>query len=184
MPNRSYQLVNPVIEGTFQDVYEAKNPITAADNMWTNLTEHIVSHVPKFMFTMRDISSGRHYNFEVSENSNNNSYTINKLSKININKKIFDDFQTKVDTYNKVCEQKGGKKTRKRYDNSSSSDSSSCSPVPSLVKTSPIALFHYNPYIYYRYRNTTLNPELVAVTTPVFTPVFRPALGTFIGIWP
>ena len=54
MVNHSYQLVNPIIEGTFQDVYDAKTPIVAADNMWNNLTEHIVSHVPRFIFTMKD----------------------------------------------------------------------------------------------------------------------------------
>jgi hypothetical protein len=185
MPNRSYQLINPVIEGTFQDVYEAKNPITAADNMWVNLTEHIVSHVPRFMFTMKDISSGRHYNFEVREDANNGSYTINKLNNLKINKKDFEDLTNNVDKYSKICEQKGGEKKRTRYEkSSSSSDSSSCHPYPSLVKTSPIALFHYNPYIYYKPKSSILNPELVAITTPIFTPVFRPTLGTFIGIWP
>ena len=184
MPNRSYQLVNPVIEGTFQDVYETETPITAADKMWNNLTNHIVSHVPRFMFTMRDISSGRHYNFEVKENSSNNSYTINKLTNLKVNKKDFQNLSRNVDNYSKVCEQKGGKKKRSRYNNSSDSDSSSASPMPSLVKTSPIALFHYNPYIYYRRTSTTLNPEILAVTTPIFTPVFRPSLGTFIGLWP
>lgn len=184
MPNRSYQLVNPVIEGTFQDVYEGKNPITAADNMWSNLTEHIVSHVPRFMFTMKDISSGRHYNFEVKEDSTDGSYTINKLNNLKVNKKDFENLTSKIDSYNKVCEQQGGKKKRTRYDNSSDSDSDSYSPVPSLIKTSPIALFHYNPYIYYRNRTSLLNPELVAVTTPIFTPIFRPTLGTFVGLWP
>lgn len=185
MPNRSYQLVNPVIEGSFQDVYEAINPITAADDMWRNLTEHIVSHVPRFMFTMKDISSGKYHNFEVSENGKDSSYTINKLTKINIDKKEFENLLNNVDKYNKLYEQKGGK-TSKRYDDSSSSSSSSSSDnhMPMLVKTSPIAMFHYNPYIYYSRTSTILNPELVAVTMPIFTPIFRPSLGTFVGIWP
>ena len=183
MPNHSYQLVNPIIEGTFQDVYDAKTPILAADNMWNNLTEHIVSHVPRFIFTMKDITTNKYYNFEVKENSNNGSYTINKLTNLKINNKDFKELTNKIDTYSKVCDQKGGENKRKRYDDSSDSDSSSSNPVPSLVKTSPIALFHYNPYIYYR-RTSILNPELVAITTPIFTPIFKPTLGTFIGLWP
>jgi hypothetical protein len=183
MTDRSYQLVNPVITGTFQNVYEAKTPIKAADAMWTNLTEHIVSHVPRFMFTLKDISSGRHYNFEVKENDEDNSYTINKLTNLKVSKKEFDNLTDKINSYSKVCEQHGGKKKRTRYDDSSDSDSS-CSPIPTLVKTSPIALFHYNPYIYYKNRTSILNPEVVAITTPIFTPIFKPTLGTFIGIWP
>lgn len=183
MTNHSYQLVNPIIEGTFQDVYDAKTPIVAADNMWNNLTEHIVSHVPRFIFTMKDITTSKYYNFEVKENSHNSSYTINKLTNLKINNKDFKALTTKIDTYSKAFEQQGGKNTRKRYDKSSDSDSSSSMYYPSLVKTSPIALFHYNPYIYYN-RPSILNPELVAVTTPIFTPIFKPTLGTFIGIWP
>ena len=86
-----------------------------------------------------------------------------------------------------MCEQQGGKNTRKRYDKSSDSDSDSDSSssmcYPSLIKTSPIALFHYNPYMYYNH-SSILNPELVAVSTPIFTPIFKPTLGTFIGLWP
>lgn len=188
MPNRSYQLANPIIEGTFKNVYDAPTPITAADEMWKNLTEHIVSHVPNFMFTLKDVSSGRYYNFTVTENAVDSSYTIEKTPNISAGKKEFTELLTSIDNYNKVCEQKGGK-SRKRYDKSSDSDSSSSSssserPYPLLLRTSPIAMFHYNPYIYYKNRSTILNPEIVAITTPIFTPVFKPYLGTFIGIWP
>lgn len=188
MPTRSYQLVNPIIEGTFQDVYEAKNPITAADNMWNNLTEHIVSHVPRFMFTMKDISSGGHYNFEVTENDETGKYTIKKLNDVKVDNKDFENLLSKVDAYSKVCAQGGGKNDKKidRSNNSSSSDSDSSSSYmpPKLIKTSPIAIFHYNPYIYYRRRNTILNPQAIAIRTPIFTPIFRPILRTYVGIWP
>jgi hypothetical protein len=189
MPTRSYQLVNPIIEGTFQNVYEAKNPITAADGMWNNLTEHIVSHVPRFVFTMKDISSGTHHHFEVTEREKTGKYTIKKLNNIDAGKKEFEELTTDVDAYNKACAQMGGESVKKvnRSNNSSSSsdsDSDSDKPYVPLIKTSPIAIFHYNPYIYYRRRNTILNPQAIAIRTPIFTPIFRPILRTYVGIWP
>lgn len=184
MPKHSYQLVNPVIEGTFKDVYDASEPIEAAKNMWTTLSEHIVAHVPKFMFTMRDISSGEHYHFEVSENRANSSFTINKLS-LDIDKKLFNEFNKKIDKYTTEREEQQGGGKRKRYDDSSSDSSSTDYPV--IRRTSPISMFHYNTRVYYTNTNTyqsTLNPQAVAFTAPIFTPIFRPALGTFVGIWP
>jgi hypothetical protein len=187
MPKRTYQLINPHIEGTFKDTYDAKEPIDAANSMWSNFTEHLVSHVPKFMFTMRDISSGDLHHFEVSENKQENQYTIEKLN-LDINKKHFSDLAANIDNYGKAREQKGGH--RRRYEDDSDSDSNSSTDVyPTIRRTSPIAMFHYNTRVYYtpldlKVFDSTMNPQLVAVTTPVFTPVFKPSLGTFVGIWP
>ena len=197
MPKHSYQLINPVIEGTFKDVYDAGEPIEAAKNMWSGLSEHIVAHVPKFMFTLRDISSGDLHHFDVAENRANSSFTINKLE-MNIDKKHFNDFTKRIDDYTSAREKQeeeqrgggvggvgGGK--RKRYDDESSSSSESSVDYPKIKRTSPIAMFHYNTRVYYTNTDTyqsTLNPQLVAVTAPIFTPIFRPLLGTFVGIWP
>lgn len=194
MPKHAYQLVNPVIEGTFKDVYDANTPIDAAKSMWLNLTEHIVSHVPKFMFTMRDITTDKLHHFEVSENKETSSFTINTMD-IDVDKKVLDAFVKNVDNYSRVREQKGGSEDgqegggkRKRYDDDSSSSSSSSTDIyPTIRRTSPIAMFHYNTRVYYTngvVQQSTLNPQIVAVTTPVFTPIFRPVLGTFVGIWP
>jgi hypothetical protein len=188
MPSRSYQLINPIIEGTFRDVYDAKEPIEAAKHMWVNLTEHIVSHVPKFMFTMKDISSGDLHHFEVAEDKETGTYTINAMD-LSIERKQFDEFAKSVDDYGEARkekeEQKGGK--RKRYEDDSSSSSSSTDIYPTIRRTSPIAMFHYNTRVYYTNTRTypsVLNPQIVAVNTPLFTPIFRPVLGTFVGIWP
>lgn len=198
MPKHSYQLINPIIEGTFKEVYDANKPIEAATHMWENLTEHIVSHVPKFLFTMRDISSGDLHHFEVSEDITKKQFTIDELS-LDIKNDDFDDFAKKVDSYEDMRkhkeeeyeEQKGGKPKRKRYDEeeSSSSSSSSSDIYPTIRRTSPVAMFHYTTRVYYPTPNittfkSTLNPQIVAVQTPVFTPIFRPVLGTFVGIWP
>jgi hypothetical protein len=196
MSKYSYQLVNPVIEGTFRDVYDANRPIDAAQHMWKNLAEHMVSHVPKFMFTMRDISSGKLHHFEVAENIDTREFTINELA-LDIDNDEIDKFAKHVDDYSKTRDQKkkdqqDGGGHRKRYDDSSSSSSSSSSDIyPTIRRTSPVAMFHYTPRVYYNNIQTfksTMNPQIVAVQTPVytpvFTPIFRPVLGTFVGIWP
>jgi hypothetical protein len=199
MPKHSYQLVNPIIEGTFKDVYDAKDSIEAAHDMWTNLTEHVVAHVPKFMFTMRDISNGELHHFEVVEDKEKGTFVIDKLN-IDTKKDDFSDFEKRIDKYNKVREQRNTKKnddrqdggTRKRYDDekdrSSSSSSSSTDIYPTIRRTSPIALFHYNTRVYYTGETpvyqSTLNPRIVGVAAPIFTPIFKPILGTFVAIWP
>lgn len=192
MKQRTYELVNPMIEGTFKNVYEANKPVKAAESLWKNLSENFISHVPKFIFTMRDVSSGNLHHFEVGENKVESSYSIQELD-LNIDKKQFDDFAKKVDAYEKTRDeknekQKGGKRKRYEHDSSSSSSSSSdCDYYPTIRTSCPIAMFHYKTGFYYEnnnYNDSILNPQLYQITTPLFTPIFRPSLGTFIGIWP
>lgn len=195
--HNTYQLVNPVIEGTLQDIYDSHDPIDAAKSFWQNLSGHIESHVPNFMFSMRNISSGDLHHFSVSENPKEGKYVIKKLD-LDIDNSHFNKFHKNVDSYNQKCyktKKVGGDKEkdkprRKRYDSSSSSSSSSSDIYPRIVRTSPVAMFHYNTRIYYvdtdesQKLPSTSNPQLVAVSVPVFAPVFRPALKTFISIWP
>lgn len=190
MPSRnSYQLINPVIEGSFKNVYDADKPIEAADNMWKNLSEHIMSHVPKFMFTMKNISNGSLHHFQVIENREKGSYTIDKIN-VKSNKKDFDDFLSHVDKYSKSLEQKGGKRLR-YVEVEDEDDSTTTDYYPEIVRTSPIAMFHYNTRYYYTASDllccddskSTLNPQMAVVKTPIFTPVFKPVLGTFMAIW-
>lgn len=191
MPKRSYQLINPVIEGTFKDVYDAAKPIAAAESLWKNLTVHISGHVPRFMFTMKNISSGELHHFEVTEKKKDNSYTIKEES-ITASKKDFDQFLENVDNFNnkKGTKQKGGVR-RKRYEDDDDSSSSTSDIYPTIKRTSPIALFHYNTRVYYSNNGvlvksapSTMNPQVVGVvSTPVFTPVFTPPVAPFVAIW-
>ena len=190
MPKYSYQLVNPVIEGTFKDVYDANDSHIAAKNMWTGLSEHIIGHVPKFMFTMRNISSGDMDHFEVSENRANSSFAINKRD-ITIDNKHFINFAKNIDAYSNVRNEQHGGTKRKRYDDSSSSSDSSTTDYPMIKRSSPISMFHYNTrmYLYDTYNTSPLfqstsNPQLVTYVSPIFTPIFKPALGAFVALWP
>ena len=98
MPKHSYQLINPVIQGTFKDTYDASKAIKAAEDMWLNLSEYIVGHVPRFMFTMRDISSNDLHSFEVKESKEKNKYIINAIQ-IKATNKDFDAFLEQVDKF-------------------------------------------------------------------------------------
>ena len=130
MSTRSYQLINPLIEGTFNSVYDAKKPIEAADLFWKKMTEHINGYIPRFLFTIRDISSGDLNHFEIKENKNENSYTIYE-KEISAKKKDFDDFINNVDKFNAKMEksqknkdyQFGGDDTSEDTDNDENSDS-------------------------------------------------------------
>lgn len=192
MPKKNtFQLSNPYIEGSISTVFDAKEPVDAARQMWETLSEHIVQHVPTMLFTMQNVSSKKYHNFEVSENPESGKFTINELD-MEFEKKNIDDFTKKVDIYISSRETKekemlgGGKK--KRYDDSSSSSLSSSTDIyPTIRKTSPVAFYHYTTQIYpsnRQFYQSTLNPQIVAVQTPTFTPIFKPVLGTFVGIWP
>lgn len=201
----TYQLINPSIEGTFENVVDAKQPLKAAEKVWINFAEHIVDHVPNFMFTLKNISGGSYFHFRVNENKEKGSYVITPLEKIENEKELIEGFLNNVDAYNTKLqaraddkeEQKGGAKKphRKRYDDSSSSSSSS-DYVP-MMRTSPISAFHYMSSLYSPVittpvivrpvvgvrTTTTLNPTAIVVRTPIFAPIFRTSLSPLIMLW-
>ena len=193
MPKISCQLVNPIIHGSLSDVYDADQPLNAAKNMWEQLSKHVVGHVPNFVFTMRNISNNKYHHFRVREDIDTKTYNIKSID-IKASGKMFEDFAKKVDLYNSdVKKQQGGKKKiYKIKDDSSSSSSSSSSEPPRIYSSvyypivsplSPISLFHYNTVVYNDYLESTLNPQLYNVITPIFTPIFRPSLRTVVSLW-
>lgn len=196
MSKHNYQLINPIIDGTLDTVYEAENPLKGAELFWMKFAKNILDHVPKFVFSMKDILNNEINHFVVTEDPKTKSFTISKLD-LDIDKKEFDDLENKVDTYNQ--NQNGG--MRKRYDISSSdsSDSVSSSSIssssdssssihelvyPSLKRTSPIAMLHYKPNIYtVKKYQSTMNPRIVGVVTPIIPPRFNPVIATQIALW-
>jgi hypothetical protein len=189
--HRSYQLVNPIIEGTMDVAYDAKKPIDAADKFWKNISQYTISNVPHFKFTFKNITNGEYHNFEISENENG-QYKIKEFDIDNSDR--INTFQNDVISHKKKTEQLGGskdKKRRKRYSNSSdssSSDSDSDSSnlkYPNVKRTSPVGVFYYNTTMYYDNNSvSTLNPRVVAVPTvpvivskPVFTPIYTPVFN-------
>jgi len=202
----TYQLVNPSIEGTFENVVDAKQPLKAAEKIWINFAEHIVDHVPNFMFTLKNISGGAYFHYRVNENKEKGSYVITPIEKIANEKELIEGFLNNVDAYNTKLHaranedaenQKGGAKKprRKRYDDSSSSSSSDYVP---MIRTSPISAFHYMSSLYSPVINAPVivrpvigvrtssisNPPPFVVRTPIFAPIFRTSLNPMFMIWP
>ena len=210
--SRSFQMINPTIEGTFTSTCDARKPLQAAKKIWSSLAEHVMSHVPRFMFTLREMSTQDLHHFEVNEKSEG-KYTIKRID-MKIPNKKFEDFEHMIDQYSQARDihLQGGKHKRALLndDSSSSSSSSSSDAYPTLKHTSPIAMFHYNTHVYYTNDDYTYkpisNPRLIGVDipvvtnvltpipimapimtpfiTPIFTPIFKPSLRTFVSIWP
>ena len=191
MPSEIYNLVNPLIHESLETKCSASSPEKAAKKIWSNISEHMVSHVPRFIFTLK--GGNIYHHFEVTEDSSNNKFTITELDS-SIDSNLFEEFNSRVanlnkSLHNKKSDQLGGTKVhRKRYDDSSSS--SSDSDFLPFVRSSPIVSFHYLPRVYYGvynvptivdFPNTTLNP--VIAPYPIFTPIFRSPLNPFVGIW-
>jgi hypothetical protein len=198
MKNHSYQLVNPIIMGSFESVYDSKEPLDAAKKVWENLSGHIVNHVPRFIFTMKDISENKLYHFEVKENKKKNNFIIKNINtKIDTDK--FDDFTNSVTEYTTALKNKqnGGFKRERYsdleddfdkdiYDDSSSSSSYNDDDEIAFpfFKKSPISFFHYIPSVYPRNRLCAGGRLYeLNVTSPLFTPVFKHPLCPFTALW-
>jgi len=197
-----YQLIVPSIEGTFENVVDAKQPLNAAEKIWVNFAEHIADHVPNFMFTIKNISGGSYFHFRVNENKEKGSYIISPVEKIEDEKEKIEGFLKNVDTYNQrvadrvkkdTLKQKGGvkKPKRKRFEEDDSDSSSSSSDYVPMIRTSPISSFHYMPSLYTPIISTpmvgvrtTLNPTISVVRTPIFAPIFRSTYNPMVMLWP
>ena len=160
---KTYQLVNPIIEGSFSTAYDGEKPIDAAHKMWDSLSKHVVGHVPNFIFTMKDVSNGKLSHFQLMENGMKNTFEI-KEKKYKITGKDVNNFSEQVKSFKKASEHmdeemKGG--MRKRYlgrevngkymDDDSSSDDEDYDMYDFTYKvrrTSPITYFHYKPSMY------------------------------------
>lgn len=194
MSRKTYQLINPVIEGTFNDVVDsAKTSIKAAEKIWERLTAHVSGHVPKFMFSMKNVEDNSIHHFQVKERISDGSYTIKELDGINITGGDIDAFHANIDGLKNDEMTGGGRKRYKKYNkngqsryprdssDSSSSDSDSddiFSGVEFRAKTtSPIAMFHYTTKFYHQHdglvfeHQSTANPDPVIVEPIPVIPV-------------
>lgn len=191
MSRKSYQLINPVIEGTFNDVVDsAKSPITAAEKIWGRLTAHISGHVPKFMFSMKSVDDNSLYHFQVKEKISDGSYTIKELKGLNVEPKEIDAYHAQIDSVQENNMKGGDRKRYKNYDvskdDSDTSDSSSSDDVFSGVEfnattTSPIALFHYTTKFYYQHDGKVFKHESTQNPDPI---ILKPVPAVAIPVMP
>ena len=175
-----YQLVNPVIVGTFNNVYSAKNSDDAAKQFWETLTsdnKYVTGNIPKFLFTLKDENSEKLYHYMVKETLEGRqaNYTITHIDvdiKDDLQKKFMDKSNEIRNNADKLMD--GGRR-RRRYDDDDDSDSSDedlddlFKYIRSKKAVRPISYWWYTPSIY--------NIDTV------FTPSFIAPLSPYVQLW-
>lgn len=163
-----YQLLNPYIEGDLEKLYNGKNPLDAAEKLWSNLSTHITNNLPKFAFTMERVSDGKLFHFLIKEDVKGGlvDFSIENVD-IKLKKKEVDQLKQKVSELQ--TRQEGGgrrkksKKRSKKVEEESSSSSSSDYYNKALHNPDqqPIVYWWYTPWLY----ETTVG----SVFVPTFT---------------
>lgn len=166
---KTFELINPHIEGEFKRIFKEDTPLKAANNCYIKLSEYIRNPVNEFYYTLKNIKTNKYHNFLVKEKDNKKnktlSYEINEI-KSKINKDELDNFEKNLDQIknNMTGGDKKRKKSKKYTDVSDSSDTVSDSDSSTYINDSdkytkykyvypyipytPISYYWYYPYIY------------------------------------
>jgi len=116
----TYQLINPFIIGNIKTSAKADTPIEGAKQIWGYLSDNIVKYVPKFLFTIKNMSGGNIYHFAASETSNGKDLIDFEITEIEGNmdeKKLLKRIKQHLQKF----KQSGGKHHHDKDDSSSSS---------------------------------------------------------------
>ena len=160
-----YQLVNPMIEGTFDDTVKIKSGdenafLEAAEKLWSRFSKHVSGNVPKFMFSIKNLETGKIKHFLVKEKVGSKKkskdrddddddaddddddgfdvddkdvlYSIDELD-IDTDAKIIDDYLSNIVKFNDKPNKKDRNHHKKHKDSmihDSSSSSDSCEYCP------------------------------------------------------
>jgi hypothetical protein len=177
---KTFEMVNPLIIGleNYSATYNAKTDMEAAEKAWKGLTNNVVGHSTRFLFSMREMKGGAIRHYEVNENKKEQSYTITPFE-ATIKAEYFNKFRENVNEHLEGTNIDGGK-----HSSDSSSDSSSSSSSKFKVKSRPrrrrhsstsssdqyptirqryiTPIFNYSPSLYTSTTyNSTLNPQVV-----------------------
>lgn len=172
---KTYRLVNPVILGSFNDIFKSNSPNDAATQFWESLE---TNHIPQFAFTLAD-DDDKLYSFSVSEDRRG-KYNINKLN-TNLNSRQESKFLQESEKIRERGNQEGGR--RKRYedenDSSSSSNYDDYDDLDDLFRyirkkrmDNQIAYWWYSPTIYSI--DKVFTPTFIANSTPYVQLYFPP----------
>jgi len=71
-----YKIINPQIDGSFNYMINAKDPLNAALIGWKKMSKHIIDIVPSFVFTLQDTSNSSLTHHKVTEEKQNNKVEI------------------------------------------------------------------------------------------------------------
>lgn len=137
---KTYSLVNPSIEGELKTSFKASSSLEAANEAYSELSQHFANYLPVFYFTLE--GGGNLYHFQVEEKISNESanYVLTPF-KGSVKES---DFSNKL---NKFKKQEGGKHKKHHKHDDSSSSSSSSSDYYRKVRV-PITSWWYYPNLY------------------------------------
>lgn len=143
-----YNLVNPSIQGEFNNSLKATNDLDAAQKFWNGMSRYFTNSLDNFAFTIMN-KDGELSHFLATEKVSNNNVEY-KIKKIKA--ELSHEESNKLISASKATQQ-GGKKHRKKKDKDSddSSSSSSSSDYHIYRKNSniyPIVSWDYWPSIY------------------------------------
>jgi sulfite reductase alpha subunit-like flavoprotein len=177
-----YQLVNPVIIGTFANTYDAKNPDEAAKNFWEKLTsdnKYVTGNIPKFLFTLKNDESSELYHYMVKEKleGHHADYVITKVN-VDISANQQRDFLKKSSEVKETAEQLmtgGAKRSRYKDDIDDDSDSSD-QDLDDLFKYVRLKKA-VKPIVYWWY-----TPSLYKIDN-IFTPSFVAPISPYVQLW-
>lgn len=180
----SYKLVNPVLVGSINTSYQAKDESSAANEAWATLSKHITNNVPKFAFTLH--GEGKLHHFMVREMADEKTKSVEfqiKPLNLKLSKKQEASFMSQVKKVENDVQNGGAPEDKKRYkkDDSSSTDEDSTDSddeygVHQRLQTlrakramMPFYYFYYNPLVY-------------SLVTSVYIPTFTVPIVPYIKI--
>jgi len=171
MPSKyAYHLINPVVEGSLQELVYASNARNAAKKIYKQMSEHFTNHMEEFYMTVMDVESKvlSHYVINEKRKGSQIDFVLNPLEG-NLPQAIESGLISKA-TANK----KGG---RHSSSSSSSSSDSSSSSSDSFTYMMPITKFTYFHLPYHR-----LFPDPDIKIMKIFSPVLNLPISPVIEI--
>ena len=197
-----FALVNPVVGGTIEEFTKvsAKNSLEAAKKIYSKLSENFNNNIPKFYFTIQNISkskigegdSGKYSHFLIEESKNKNDVDF-RLTRYNVNgnTELFKKFKENLRKINKKInsnrKQKGGHydldyyEYYKRYKHDPIFDDDWLFEDDiyfprmkrSYIYSQPISYWWYDPYVYSIKSSYYYTPTYVSTAIPyVSTPLY------------
>lgn len=149
-----FEVINPVIIGTFKVIYNEDIAIDAASKFWKDFSELIMNEMPKTYITLRD-ENGKLYHFQISEKKNKSDIVDLTISQVELSDSKSADIVTK--TYDTMKSQSGGNSLN----------------VPYVIKSK---IHKHQPIIYYHYIPSIYQSETI------FIPTFHYPLSPYIEI--
>lgn len=177
-----YTLVNPVIIGTFDRIFDATTADSAAIKFWEELTKegkYITGNIPKFLFTLQDDKTKDLYHYKVEEKPSaekETGYTITSIP-ANCSKNEQDQFLREVSRIKSNYSEKQSGGRRKRYEDVNDDiDDSDSDDLDDFFRY--VRIRRYNrPIVYWWYTPSLYKQE------NIFTPTFVAPVSPYVQLW-